>query len=76
MHDLQFQDRDHLTRSVQEIFDAEGVEDCVIEADQLRVRFVAATAVSSSLLERIYLLGGLTWCSRHALMAPEPVKDD
>ncbi|MGH0036552.1 MAG: hypothetical protein ACQGVK_16115 [Myxococcota bacterium] len=67
VHDLQFRDLGHLTRSVNELLDAEGVEDCLIEAEELRLRFVAPRRLSGSLLERIYLYGGLTWCSRHPL---------
>lgn len=67
VHDLQFRDLSHLTRSVNELLDTEGVEDCLIEADDLRLRFVAPRKLADHLLERIYLHGGLTWCSRHRL---------
>jgi hypothetical protein len=67
VHDLQFKDLAHLTRSVNELLDAEGVEDCLIEAEDLRLRFVAPRRLADALLERIYLHGGLTWCSRHGL---------
>ena len=67
VHDLQFRDIGHLTRSVNELLDSEGVEDCLIEADDLRLRFVAPRRLADVLLERIYLQGGLTWCSRHKL---------
>jgi hypothetical protein len=76
VHDLQFQDLAHLTRSVNELLDVEGVEDCLIEAEHLRLRFVAPRRLADALLERIYLHGGLTWCSRHPLDASGAGKPD
>ncbi len=70
VHDLQFRDETHLNRSAQDLLVADGVEDCLVEAESLRLRFVASAEVGAGLIEEIYLDGGLTWCSRHELIDP------
>ncbi|NIW37919.1 MAG: hypothetical protein GWN32_15955, partial [Gemmatimonadetes bacterium] len=38
---------------------------CTAESDHRRLRFVAPDRPADELIERIYLDGGLTWCTRH-----------
>lgn len=69
VHDLQFVDTTELMRCFERLMDLAVVEDCLVEPDDRRLRFLAPDRVSDRLIERIYLDGGLTWCSRHPLEA-------
>ena len=56
-------------RSIERAFDvisnARNVSSCIFEPGLGRVRFVAPPREADTLAERIYLDGGLIWCSRH-----------
>ncbi len=45
--------------------ECERVATSTIEPGQSRIRFVAPGKYADALVERIYLEGGLAWCSRH-----------
>lgn len=56
-----------LTLAFDRVLDCEEVASCSIEPNDLRLRFVAPAKPAQRLVERIYLEGGLLWCSRHDL---------
>lgn len=64
MHTLHFTSREQLSWAFRFLRSSEFVQDCLTEPAQLRIRFVAAPAPAASLVEQIYLRGGLTWCVR------------
>jgi len=49
------------------ISNAREVASCTFEPRLHQVRFVAPACEADALAERIYLDGGLLWCSRHDL---------
>jgi hypothetical protein len=49
------------------ISNARDVSSCTFEPHLRQVRFVAPSREADALAERIYLDGGLIWCSRHDL---------
>lgn len=49
------------------ISNARDVSSCTFEPHLRQVRFVAPHGEADALAERIYLDGGLIWCSRHDL---------
>ncbi len=49
------------------ITEADYVASSTFEAQPCQVRFVAPLHQADALVERIYLDGGLVWCSRHDL---------
>jgi hypothetical protein len=63
---LRFADVGPLTRAFDRIADAPEVASCSLELAQRQVRLLAPPAVAEPLVERLYLEGGLAWCSRHA----------
>lgn len=65
VHELRFADTSELMRSFQELLQYESIEDCLVEPETLRIRFCSPGGRADRILERIYLHGGLTWCSRH-----------
>lgn len=69
VHTLHFADTERLQRSFEEVMSWESVEDCLVEPERLRLRFLAPARLADPLVERLYLQGGLTWCSRHVLRA-------
>lgn len=56
-----------LTRAFDLLMGHPDVASCAIEPELCRVRFVAKVSAGDELVERIYLDGGLAWCSRHPL---------
>jgi hypothetical protein len=44
-----------------------SVSSCTLESDRLRLQYVAPRDDAMALVERIYLDGGLRWCSSHGL---------
>ncbi len=65
VHTLEFTSAGQLARAYEEIAVDGSVEDCSIELDALRIRFLATPALAQHLVERIYLAGGLRFASRH-----------
>lgn len=49
------------------ISNAREVASCIFEPGLRQVRFVAPSREADALAERIYLDGGLIWCSRYDL---------
>jgi hypothetical protein len=65
--DLQFTSEQRLLEGFNRAQDRSAVDSCTLEIDSLRMRFVAPQTDAEELAERIYLDGGLRWCSGHAL---------
>ena len=62
---LQFATRSELSRAFDRILDDDEVSSCMIDMEIGRLRFLAPPEHADDLVERIYMDGGLTWCSRH-----------
>lgn len=62
---LQFADHDSLNRAFALLMGSERIGSCSAEAESGRLRFVSPPEPAEKLVHRIYLEGGLTWCSRH-----------
>ena len=54
-----------IERAFEVISNARNVSSCIFEPELRQVRFVAPPREADVLAERIYLDGGLIWCSRH-----------
>jgi hypothetical protein len=67
VHTLRLTSKEQLSRAFDNLLSCEFVEDCLVEASLLRLRFVAPPEHASRLIERIYLEGGLAWCERHRM---------
>jgi hypothetical protein len=67
VHTLYFTDRFRLSAAFERIVGDERVESCVVETDELRIRFVTTPERASSLIERIYLDRGLRFSQRNSL---------
>ena len=72
VHTLVFGSTSELMRCFEMVMDHESVEDCLVEPEHLRLRFLAPDALSDRLIERIYQERGLRWCTRHPLEADAP----
>ncbi len=55
----------NIERAFDVISNARNVSSCIFEPGLRQVRFVAPPREADALAERIYLDGGLIWCSRH-----------
>jgi hypothetical protein len=71
VHTIHLKTRADLSRAFARLTGAELVEDCLVEPEQLRIRFVASGS-AERLLEQIYRGGGLTWHSRSRLRERRP----
>ncbi len=65
--ELEFTEKGQLQSAFGLLIDHDGVESCSVELDAMSARFMAAGGVGSALVERIYEVGGLRWCSRHSV---------
>lgn len=63
---LRVEGRTLLAQAFDHLMDHPEVASCAIEPEHSRVRFIAETQAGDALVERIYLEGGLAWCTRHA----------
>jgi hypothetical protein len=66
---LHFEATGDLTRAFDRVLECPDVASCMIEAEKGRLRFLAPAGAADSLVERIYQERGLTWCSRHDVVA-------
>lgn len=69
---LDFTDRSRLEAAFGVLLDSDSVVSCVIEPETVSARFMSTAAPGSALVERIYAIGGLRWCSRHTVQSPAP----
>ena len=73
LHTLEFTDRTRLASAFEQLVLSEWVEDCLVETDRLRIRFVAHPQRANALVARIYLDGGLrTALHRHLVSRMSP----
>ena len=62
---LRLEGNKSIERAFDVISNARNVSSSVFEPELHQVRFVAPPREADALVERIYLDGGLIWCSRH-----------
>jgi hypothetical protein len=62
---LEFDRPETLARAFELVLESDRSTSCTAEAERRRLRFVTPDLRADALIERIYLEGGLTWCSRH-----------
>jgi hypothetical protein len=62
---LRFANNQDLTRAFDRILSSPDVDSCVVEWEDCRIRFMAPREGALQLAERVYLDGGLLWCSHH-----------
>jgi hypothetical protein len=65
MYVLRLEGKRSIERAFEVISNARNVSSCIFEPELRQVRFVAPPREADALAERIYLDGGLIWCSRH-----------
>ena len=70
MYELRFAERSALSRAFDRVNADPDVASCSFEVVPRRIRLLARRAVAERLVERLYLEGGLAWCSRHAFEGP------
>ena len=64
IHTLHFRNGTELSWAFERLVACEHVEDCLVEPEELRIRFVAPRDATAPLIEKFYLRGGLTWSTR------------
>lgn len=64
---LEFTDKSRLEDAFQLLLEEDGISSCSVEPDSMTARFMAGPATGGRLVERIYAIGGLRWCSRHII---------
>ena len=57
------------SRAFDVVMEADAVASCSAEPEGCRIRIVAKSNAADALAERLYLDGGMLWCSRHDLLA-------
>jgi hypothetical protein len=65
VYELRFAERGALSRAFDRVNADPDVASCSFEVAPRRIRLLARRAVGERLVERLYLEGGLAWCSRH-----------
>lgn len=66
---LRFESVGPLTSAFDRVLGAPEVESCSLELHQRQLRLLAPRPVAERIVERLYLEGGLAWCTRHAFEA-------
>jgi hypothetical protein len=64
---MHFRSTAAFTSAFDSVMDARDVASCLVEPDLGRIRFLAPRKAADALVERIYVDGGLVWCSQHDL---------
>ena len=57
------------SRAFDVVMESDAVASCSAEPQGRCIRIVAGSRDADALAERLYLDGGMTWCSRHDLIA-------
>jgi hypothetical protein len=68
---MHFRSSAAFTSAFDSVMDARDVASCLVEPDLGRIRFLAPRKAADALVERIYVDGGLVWCSQHDLKPPD-----
>lgn len=68
--DLRFTDVSTMQAAFQRAQERAAVDSCTLDPDELRMRFVAPNEEADDLAHRIYMDGGLKWCSGHLVAGP------
>ena len=71
-YDLRFVDSQALHRAYARLSERSRIASTILDPASLRLRFLAEREDGDSLVEHIYLDGGLIWCSRHTEVASRP----
>ncbi len=71
--ELRFTDTTAMQTAFQRTQDRSVIDSCTLDPEELRMRFVAPDDDADELAHRIYLDGGLRWCSGHELA---PAKEE
>jgi hypothetical protein len=66
---LQFTSDADLQRAVAQVLGCDRIDDCLVDAPAGLIRFAAPELEAEALVERLYLEGGLRWCTRHAIVS-------
>jgi hypothetical protein len=69
---LRFAEPDAVCRAFDHVSRHPDIASCALELPERCIRLLAHPAVVEPLVERLYLEGGLAWCSRHAFDHPPP----
>lgn len=64
---LRFEDKAALERAFALVSDARSIASCMVEPEELRIRFLTSDKAGAPLLEQVYEHGGLVWCKRYPL---------
>jgi hypothetical protein len=73
LFDLHFESQAALLEAFQRVGDQPRVLSCSLETELLRLRYVLPEEDAPALAERIYLSGGLRWCTQHPLPDSAPL---
>ncbi|MAJ58481.1 MAG: hypothetical protein CBC48_00050 [bacterium TMED88] len=65
VYQLEFSEKGDLESAFELLIDEKGVTSCAVEIEARTARFLAPETAGRALVERIYGIGGLRWCSRH-----------
>ena len=57
------------SRAFDVVMESDAVASCSAEPQGRCIRIVARSSDADALAERLYLDGGMTWCSRHDVLA-------
>ena len=68
--DLSFDSRAALLEAFLRVGAQPSVTSCSLESEGLRLQYVLPREDAPALAERIYLSGGLRWCTGHVLADP------
>jgi hypothetical protein len=71
---LEFEAKTGLEHAFQSLMQADDLDDCSVEPEDLMIRFTADIPHGQRLVATIYEMGELRWCSRHELQ-PGPSAD-
>ena len=63
---LRFAETSAMTSAFDRVSDNPEVASCSFELGERQIRLLGRPKVIEPLIERLYLEGGLAWCSRHA----------
>jgi hypothetical protein len=64
---LRMRDRADLERAFSVVSETSEISSFTLEPQLRRLRFIAPADPGARLLEKIYLQGGMVWCSTHEL---------